>query len=289
MNIIQMYLKEITKFPLLSHEEVVVLSNQMETAKQAKQLLDDKTISEELRLKHMNEIKDGRLAREKLIQSNYRLVISIAKRFSDFGLTLMDLVQEGNLGLMHAVDLFDIKRNVKFSTYATPWILQSITRALNNQSRLIRIPEYMIDKIRKMKKEESKLNSLLGREANDEELAKVMECPIENIIEMRMLSFKSLSLDAINNDEKNQSYKDSIESDELDPHHVYMGKIYKDIIERKWNQLSDIEQKVLGLRWGLEDGQKKTYQEICDKMSLNMNKIKKIEKSGIYKIYNHPN
>ncbi len=261
---IQMYLREIGKTPLLSSEEEVSLSKR----------------------KDMGDIE----ARQKLIKSNLRLVVSIAKKFVGRSLTLLDLIQEGNIGLDRAVDKFDYRKGYKFSTYATWWIRQAITRALADQSRTIRIPVHMVETINHFQQVERQLIQTLGREPLPQEIAAEMGIEVEKIHHIIKISQSSVSIDAsVGNDDEDESVLGDFIEDEksISPDKVASLRLLKDHVERIIGDLSPREQKILEMRFGLMDGIAHTLEEVGQEFGVTRERIRQIEAKALEKIKEH--
>lgn len=259
---VQLYLKEISKYPLLTFEEEVALAKRIEGG--------DKT------------------AKRLLAESNLRLVVSIAKRYVGRGLSFLDLIQEGNLGLIRAVDKFDYSKGFKFSTYATWWIRQAITRSLADQSRTIRIPVHMSDIINKTYRISRTLLQELGREPTEQELAEALKIPVEKVREVLKISSDPISLDIPVGEEDDSRLGDFIKDDNIvGPEDAVSYSILKDQIMKLLDTLSDREQKVLMLRFGLEDGKVRTLEEVGREFNVTRERIRQIEAKALRKL-RHP-
>jgi len=254
MDILTNYLKDIGSYKRLSFDEEKNLSRIMNSSEQSKEF-EDKI--------------DANRAREKLIESNYRLVVHVAKNYQNLGLPFMDIIQEGNLGLIHAVKKYDGTRGIRFSTFAVPIIKQKIMRALSNQSRLIRIPEYKLTQIRKLK------NQILN-------LSEKEYFEITQLIDSKILSLDSL---IINSSNQEKCLLDICKSNEKTPHEFYMDT-HIIVLEECIEELSDIERKVVELRWGLKGGEKRTYLNIGKSLKISAKKAKQIDINSIIKMRN---
>jgi RNA polymerase primary sigma factor len=261
---IQMYLREIGKVPLLSSEEEVRLA----------------------KLKEMNDLE----AKSKLIEANLRLVVSIAKKFTGRSLSLLDLIQEGNVGLFRAVEKFDYRKGYKFSTYATWWIRQAITRSLADQSRTIRIPVHMVETINKFQQIERRLIQVLGREPLPEEIAAEMDLPLNKVIHILKISQDTVSLETSvgDDDSEDSTLGDFIEDTKtVGPSQVAALELLKDHVREALNELSPREQKILEMRFGLLDGVSHTLEEVGQEFGVTRERIRQIEAKALHTIKNH--
>lgn len=282
---ITLYLREMSKVPLLNKEQEVNLAKRYESGRSAKEDLirRGKNSTFENR-KILNEIvEDGLLAREHLIKANTRLVVSVAKRYNGRGVPFLDLIQEGNLGLMKAVEKFDYSRGFRFSTYATWWIRQTITRAIADQGRTIRVPVHMVDRIRVMYKRIHEMEQRLGREPTIEELAEALELPRDKVSWMVRVSWLPLSLESPINDEEEESELGNFVEDKDTP--TPSQKIYKKLLSGKIDDILDSlpyrEARILRLRFGLEDGRFYTLEEVGRKFGLTRERIRQIETKAL--------
>ncbi len=258
---VRMYLREIGRVPLLTYEEEVSLAKRVE--------------------------KSDKRAREKLINANLRLVVSIAKKYVNRGLTLLDLIEEGNIGLMRAVVKYDWRRGYKFSTYATWWIRQAITRAIADQARTIRIPVHMVETINKFNRISRKLMQELGREPTPEEVAMEMEVPVEKVREIIKVSQEPASLEAPVGEEEDSRLGDFIQDASASPTDQATQALLKDHIREMLETLSPREAKVLEYRFGLEDGKQRTLEEVGREFGVTRERIRQIEAKAIRKL-RHP-
>lgn len=256
---VRMYLREIGKVALLTAEEEVELARQMEAG----------------------DIK----AKQKLIDANLRLVVSIAKKYIGRGMLFLDLIQEGNLGLIRAVEKFDYRRGFKFSTYATWWIRQAITRAIADQARTIRVPVHMVETINKMVRVSRQLVQQLGREPTDEEIASEMEIEPSRVEEIRRISQLPVSLETPIGEEEDSQLGDFIEDRELpSPDEAAAGHLLHEQIEEMLGNLSGREREVLHYRFGLEDGHSYTLEEVGRKFNVTRERIRQIEAKALRKL-----
>lgn len=259
---VRMYLKEIGKVPLLSADEEVELAKRMENG----------------------DIE----AKKKLAEANLRLVVSIAKRYVGRGMLFLDLIQEGNLGLIKAVEKFDYKKGYKFSTYATWWIRQAITRAIADQARTIRIPVHMVETINKYVRVQRQLLQELGREPQPEEIAKHMNMPVDRVREIQKISLEPVSLETPIGEEEDSHLGDFIEDDNVPaPAEAAAFTLLKEQLDEVLSTLTDREQKVLRLRFGLEDGRARTLEEVGKEFKVTRERIRQIEAKALRKL-RHP-
>ena len=259
---VRMYLREIGKIPLLTYEE------ELELAKKILQGDED--------------------AKQKLAESNLRLVVSIAKKYVGRGMLFLDLIQEGNMGLMKAVEKFDYTKGFKFSTYATWWIKQAITRAIADQARTIRIPVHMVETINKLIRTSRHLLQQLGREPTPEEIAAEMEIPVEKVAEIQKIAQDPVSLETPIGEEDDSHLGDFIQDDDSPaPHDAASYTLLREQLEEVMNTLTPREAKVLKLRFGLEDGKSRTLEEVGREFNVTRERIRQIEAKALRKL-RHP-
>ncbi len=259
---VRMYLREIGKIPLLTYDEELEL---------AKRILEG---DEE--------------AKQKLAESNLRLVVSIAKKYVGRGMLFLDLIQEGNMGLIKAVEKFDYNKGFKFSTYATWWIRQAITRAIADQARTIRIPVHMVETINKLIRTSRHLLQQLGREPTPEEIAKEMEVPVEKVMEIQKIAQDPVSLETPIGEEDDSHLGDFIQDDDSPaPQDSAAYTLLKEQLEEVMNTLTPREAKVLKLRFGLEDGKARTLEEVGKEFQVTRERIRQIEAKALRKL-RHP-
>jgi len=288
---ISLYLREMSKVPLLNMEEEVSLAKRYEAGKAARDQLIKQgnacLFEERLQLEDVEE--DGLLAREHLIKANTRLVVSVAKRYTSRGVPFLDLIQEGNLGLMKAVEKYDYRRGFRFSTYATWWIRQTITRSIADQGRTIRVPVHMVDRIRVMYKSIHFLEQKLGREPTIDELAELMETPKQKVEWMIRVSWLPLSLETpINEDEDESELGDFVEDkDTPTPSQSVYTKLLSEKINEILESLPFREARILRLRFGLENGRFYTLEEVGRKFGLTRERIRQIETKALRRL-RHP-
>ncbi|MBS5274333.1 RNA polymerase sigma factor RpoD [Pilosibacter fragilis] len=259
---VRMYLKEIGKVPLLSPDEEIELAKKIE--------LGDEE------------------AKKKLAESNLRLVVSIAKRYAGRGMQLLDLIQEGNLGLIKAVEKFDYRKGYKFSTYATWWIRQAITRAIADQARTIRIPVHMVETINRLVRTQRQLVQKLGREATPEELAKELDMPVERVREIMKISQDPVSLETPIGEEEDSHLGDFIQDNNVEvPADAATYTLLHEQLMDVLSTLTEREQKVLRLRFGLDDGRPRTLEEVGRQFNVTRERIRQIEAKALRKL-RHP-
>jgi len=260
---VRLYLREIGKIPLLNPEE-------------------------ELALAH--KVKEGNKdAKDKMAEANMRLVVSIAKRYSGRGLDFLDLIQEGNTGLLRAVEKFDPDKGFKFSTYATWWIRQAITRAIADQARTIRIPVHMVETINKLLRTQRRLTQELNREPTNEEIAAAMEMEVDKVEYVMKIKQDITSLDAnVRDDDDDSVLADFIEDDEaVSPEDAATTQLLKEQVKDMLGVLTDREQKILKMRFGLEDGKSHTLEEVGQEFSVTRERIRQIEAKALSKLRKH--
>ena len=287
---VKMYLKEIGKVNLLTAEEEMSLAKRMadgEMAKsQMKEMGDD--IPAEAKEQMDFLIADGEKAKKSLAEANLRLVVSIAKRYVGRGMLFLDLIQEGNLGLIKAVDKFDYTKGYKFSTYATWWIRQAITRAIADQARTIRIPVHMVETINKLVRVSRQLVQELGREPTPEELAKELNMPVEKVREISKISQEPVSLETPIGEEEDSHLGDFIPDDDAPaPSEAASFVLLKEQLGDVLKTLTPREAKVLRLRFGLDDGRARTLEEVGKEFEVTRERIRQIEAKALRKL-RHP-
>ncbi|HEU5011289.1 MAG TPA: RNA polymerase sigma factor RpoD [Roseiflexaceae bacterium] len=286
---VRMYLQEIGQVPLLSAEQEVTLAKQMEAGDLACKSLDRmayETLQERLKLER--QIAIGKEARQHLIQANLRLVVSIAKKYTSYGLTMMDLVQEGNIGLMRAVEKFDYTKGHKFSTYATWWIRQAITRAIADQSRTIRLPVHMGEAISQVKRASHKLQQTMQREPTPEEIASSMGISSNKVRRTLEASMHPLSLEMPVGQEGEGRMGDFIEDDRISaPADAAAALMLREQIEEVLQKLPERERKIIQLRYGLKDGRYRTLEEVGVEFGITRERIRQIEAVALRKL-RHP-
>jgi RNA polymerase primary sigma factor len=260
---VRLYLREIGKIPLLNAEEELALAQRV--------------------------VAGDKLAKDQMAEANMRLVVSIAKRYVGRGLDLLDLIQEGNTGLLRAVEKFDPDKGFKFSTYATWWIRQAITRAIADQARTIRIPVHMVETINKLLRTQRRLTQELNREPTNDEIAKEMEIDVDKVEHIMKIKQDISSLDAsIRDDEEDSVLADFIEDeDTVSPEESATGQLLKEQVKDMLGALTEREQKILKLRFGLEDGKSHTLEEVGQEFSVTRERIRQIEAKALAKLRKH--
>ena len=259
---VRMYLKEIGNIPLLTAEEEVFLAQRIE--------------------------KGDEQARKQLIEANLRLVVSIAKKYVGRGMSFLDLIQEGNLGLIKAVEKYDYRKGFKFSTYATWWIRQAITRAIADQARTIRIPVHMVETINKLVRVQRQLLQELGREPSPEEIADNMDIPVERVREIQKISQEPVSLETPIGEEEDSHLGDFIQDDNVPvPAEAAASTLLKEQLVEVLGTLTEREQKVLRLRFGMDDGRARTLEEVGKEFNVTRERIRQIEAKALRKL-RHP-
>jgi RNA polymerase primary sigma factor len=288
---ISLYLREMSRVPLLNMEQEVSLAKRYEAGKAARakliKLNGNATDKKRADLEHV--VEDGLLAREHLIKANTRLVVSVAKRYNGRGVPFLDLIQEGNLGLMKAVEKYDYRKGFRFSTYATWWIRQTITRAIADQGRTIRVPVHMVDRIRVMYKRTHELEQKLGREPNVDELAESLEIPKQKLEWMIRVSWLPLSLETPINEDEDESELGNFIEDQDTP--TPSQSVYTKLLSEKIDEILDTlpyrEARILRLRFGLENGRYYTLEEVGKKFGLTRERIRQIETKALRRL-RHP-
>ena len=287
---VRMYLKEIGQIPLLNIDEEKKYAVMVAEGQIAKEQLDlevngDVTYSDEDKQRLNDAIDKAQYAKNKLVEANYRLVVSIAKKYTNRGLLFLDLIQEGNMGLMRAVDKFNHEKGFKFSTYATWWIRQAITRAVADQARTIRIPVHMVETINKMIRIQRQLVQELGREPSVEEIADKMGITPEKVQNIQRIAKEPISLEAHVGEEEDSSLGDFIsDPDALTPHEYMLKEMVNQTLDEVLETLTDREEKVLRLRYGLFDGKNHTLEEVGREFGVTRERIRQIEAKALRKL-----
>ncbi len=290
---VRMYLKEIGKVDLLTSEEEVELAEKMQAGTQAQAKLDESRengtqLPEEELDALMKTIRTGENAKKRLAESNLRLVVSIAKRYVGRGMLFLDLIQEGNLGLIKAVEKFDCTKGFKFSTYATWWIRQAITRAIADQARTIRIPVHMVETINKVIRVSRQLLQELGHDPQPEEIAEEMGMPVERVREILKIAQEPVSLETPIGEEEDSHLGDFIPDDDaLEPAEAASFTLLKEQLVEVLKTLTPREEMVLRLRFGIEDGRTRTLEEVGKVFNVTRERIRQIEAKALRKL-RHP-
>lgn len=287
---IGLYLKEMSRVPLLSNTEEIDIARRIERGREAKILLESNAVHTAIKNRAGLEdaVIDGQEARDHLIKANTRLVVSIAKRYISRGVPFLDLIQEGNLGLMKAVEKFEYKRGFRFSTYATWWIRQTITRSIADQGRTIRVPVHMVDRIRQLYKLTHELEQKLGRVPNSEELGNELGASSAKVEWMQRVSWLPLSLESPVNDEDDSELGMFVE-DEITPTPIQSAytNLLAEKIEQVLTTLPPREARILKLRFGLDNGRTYTLEEVGRKFGLTRERIRQIEGKALSRL-RHP-
>ena len=288
-DLVRLYLTDIGQYPLLTKEDEVRLAQKIEKGVEAREKL---AIAEDLTAKEKSDLKrldrNGARAEKKFVQSNLRLVVSIAKKYQASGLPLLDLIQEGNLGLMHAVEKFDWRKGYKFSTYATWWIRQAITRGIANTGRTIRLPVHAGDTLARLQKARTRLELKYGRPATMTELAADVEMPEEKITEALRFANEPLSLSEPLREDGDAELGDVVEDrGAASPFEVAATSLLPDEIARLLAPLDEREREILKLRFGLDRGEPRTLEEVGEHFNLTRERIRQIEARAMSKL-RHP-
>jgi RNA polymerase primary sigma factor len=288
-DLVRAYLKEIGRVPLLSAIEEVELSQRIEAGLfAAHKLAEGSGLTARMRRDLETLVRSGDRAKEQMLEANLRLVVSIAKRYVGRGMPFLDVIQEGNLGLVRAVEKFDYTKGYKFSTYATWWIRQAITRALADQARTIRIPVHMVEQINKLLRVKRELLQELGREPSEEELARLADMPVEKVVEILGYAKDPISLDSIVGEDGDSLLGDFIEdSDAPAAVDVVTFQLLQDSLRDVLRTLGEREARVVALRFGLVDGRQHTLDEIGHEFGLTRERIRQVEKETLAKL-RHP-
>lgn len=285
---IGLYLKEVSRVPLLSATEEVELAQRIESGRMAREELARGNVNQRRRVELRHLIEDGWSAREHLITANSRLVISVAKKYMGRGVPFLDLIQEGNIGLIRATKKFEYRRGHKFSTYATWWIRQAVTRAIADQGRTIRVPVHMGDQINKLLRVQHQLTQKLGRKPTTEELAEHLEVPPKKVENMIQVARRPLSLELPTDDEEDSMLGDFIEDEEAPPpDDTATYNLLKEHLVNVLDSLPPREVRILQLRYGLLDGQSYTLEEVGRKMGVTRERVRQIEAQALSRL-RHP-
>jgi len=285
---IGLYLKEVSRVPLLTAEEEVDLSQRIERGRMSREELAESRTNAKRRQELLSLIEDGWAAREHLVTANSRLVISVAKKYMGRGVPFLDLIQEGNIGLIRATKKFDYRRGHKFSTYATWWIRQAVTRAIADQGRTIRVPVHMGDQINKLLRTQHQLTQKLGRDPTIEELALSLDVLPKKVENMIKVSRRPLSLETPTDNEDDSVLGDFIEDDDIPaPDETATYNLLKEHLELVMDSLPPREVRILQLRYGLLDGQAYTLEEVGRKMGVTRERVRQIEAQALSRL-RHP-
>ena len=283
---VRMYLQEIGRYPLLTPQQEVELAMQMEAGARADEKLETKEdlpVSERVILERASRSADR--ARKRLVEANLRLVVSIAKKYVGRGLVLLDLIQEGNLGLIRAVEKFDYRKGFKFSTYATWWIRQAVTRALADQARTIRVPVHMVETINKLARAQRTLMQELNREPTIEEIASEMEMEPDRVSELRRIAQDPVSLEMPLGEEEDSTLGDFVEDTDAEvPVEAASFKLLQEYLLLALEGLNDRERQVLIMRFGLADGKIRTLEQVGEHFKVTRERIRQIETKALAKL-----
>ncbi len=285
---ISLYLKEIGRVPLLTADEEVSLAKRMERGREARQKLTQGVDNLDERDKQLLAVKDGQAAQEHLIKANSRLVVSVAKKYVGRGVPFLDLIQEGNIGLIRAVKKFDYRRGYKFSTYATWWIRQAVTRAIADQGRTIRVPVHMYEQINRLTRTSRQLVQELGRDPTTDEIAERLGVPPRKVEQIIRVSQRPLSLEMPVGEEEDSYLGDFIEDAEADsPTDSASQTMLRQVIDEIFESLTPREVRILQLRFGLVDGYSYTLEEVGKKFGVTRERIRQIEAQALGRL-RHP-
>jgi RNA polymerase primary sigma factor len=280
-----LYLKEVGRVPLLTAQEEVSLAKRIETGREAREQLAEKYVTPKKRTEMQRLIEDGWAAREHLITANSRLVISVAKKYMGRGVPFLDLIQEGNIGLIRAAKKFDYRRGHKFSTYATWWIRQAVTRAIADQGRTIRVPVHMGDQINKLLRVSHQLTQTYGREPSTDELALVLDVSPKKVENMIQVARRPLSLETPTDEDEDSVLGDFIQDDESPaPADIVTQNLLREDLRDVLNTLPPREVRILQLRYGLLDGQSYTLEEVGRKMGVTRERVRQIEAQALSRL-----
>ncbi len=285
-DLVRVYLNGIGRTALLTAQGEVELAKSIEAGVFARHMLDTTPrLSAAQRIDLARIVRDGHVAKDHLLEANLRLVVSLAKRYTGRGMPLLDLIQEGNLGLIRAVEKFDYTKGFKFSTYATWWIRQAITRGMADQSRTIRLPVHLVEQVNKLARIKRDLHQQLGREATHQELAEESGIPLEKVADLLDHSRDPVSLDMPVGAEEEAPLGDFIEDAEAaDAESAVISGLLQDDLRRVLATLEDREQNVIRLRYGLDDGQPRTLDQIGKRFGLSRERVRQIEREVMAKL-----
>ncbi len=287
---VKMWLTEIGRYRLLTAQQEVELAMQLEAGNKAeKRLKDEADLNVEDRVLLERAVRKGHTAHQRLVEANLRLVVSIARNYVGRGMALLDLIQEGNLGLMRAVERFDYRRGFKFSTYATWWIRQAITRSIADQARTIRVPIHVVDMINKLTRTQRELSQDLGREPTIAEIASELELEIDRVEELSQIAQNPVSLETPVGEEEDSTLGDFVEDGTAEvPVEAATFRLLQDYLAQTLEGLNEREREVLVLRFGLEDGRVRTLEEVGERFGVTRERIRQLETKALAKL-RHPN
>ncbi len=286
---VRLYLNEIGRYPLLTAQQEVELAMQMEAGRKAlERLQSDEELSDEDRALLQHEVEIGEEAHKQLVQSNLRLVVAIARRYVGRGMPLLDLIQEGNVGLMRAVERFDYRRGFKFSTYATWWIRQAISRAIADQGRTIRMPIHVLDAVNKLTRTQREMTQIMGRAPTLEELAEELDMEVSKVAELRRIAQDTVSLETPVGEDEDGTLGDLVEDvDSEKPAEAATFASLQDQLAAALEGLNERERQVLIMRFGLADGRMRTLEEVGAHFNVTRERIRQLETKALAKL-RHP-
>jgi RNA polymerase primary sigma factor len=286
---VRLYLNDLGRYPLLTAQQEVELSMQLEAGQKARErLMGDEPLTPEDRALLQHQIDVAKTAHDSLVNSNLRLVVSLARRYVGRGMALLDLIQEGNVGLMRAVERFDYRRGFKFSTYATWWIRQSISRAIADQGRTIRMPIHVLDSVNKLTRLQREITQLRGHAPTVDELAKELDLPVERVVELRRIAQDTVSLETPVGEDEDGTLGDLVEDvDSEMPADVATFASLQLQLAEALEGLSDRERQVLVMRFGLADGKPRTLEEVGAHFNVTRERIRQLETKALAKL-RHP-
>ncbi|MCH8983873.1 MAG: sigma-70 family RNA polymerase sigma factor [Acidobacteria bacterium] len=285
---VRLYLNEIGRYSLLTAQQEVELAMRMEAGRPARERLKDEGLSVEDMSMLRHEIEMGEAAHKQLVQSNLRLVVALARRYAGRGMALLDLIQEGNVGLMRAVERFDYRRGFKFSTYATWWIRQAISRAIADQGRTIRMPIHVLDSVNKLTRSQRELTQKMGRAPTLEEVAEDLDLEVSRVLELQRIAQDTVSLETPVGEDDDGTLGDMVEDmDSERPPDVAAFSSLQDQLARALEGLNDREREVLIMRFGLADGRMRTLEEVGAHFKVTRERIRQLETKALAKL-RHP-
>ncbi len=278
-DLVGVYLHEISRTPLLDAAQEVDLSKAIEAGLYAEHLIDEDAVPEGVRKSElMRLVADGERAKDQFIRANLRLVVSIARRYVRSGMPMLDLIQEGNTGLVRAVEKFDYERGYKFSTYATWWIRQAISRAIAQQERTVRLPVHLVEDVNRMRNVQRQLTRELGSDPEPEQIATALGVPVERVHELIRWSQDTVSLDTPVGDDGDTNLGDLVaDSDSPSPEEIVLGALERQRIEGLLGHLDDRSAGIMRARYGLEDGREHSLTEVASRFSLSRERIRQLE------------